>query len=242
MNITVLNFLDNLLDLIYPKRCMFCDEIIPFGYNEIICGNCDEFINYVEEPFCPKCGKTTHEENELCIDCQKTKHTYDKGISVFIYDGNIRNSILRFKYNNHKEYAKVYGKIMYDYFLMRNPFHADVILPVPMYYKKQKKRGYNQAELLAEEFSKRIGIEIYKDVLIRTKNTAAQSTLDFERRKENLKEAFKVEKNFLIKGKDIIIIDDIYTSGNTIEQCSSELIKAGAGKIYFFTLAVTLKK
>lgn len=117
----------------------------------------------------------------------------------------------------------------------------DYIINVPMYVKKKKKRGYDQAELIADHLSNLIGIPLEKDNLIRTKNTLPQSKVSFEEREQNVKDVFSVLNKDKIFGKNILLIDDIYTTGNTLNQCAKELKKAGAGEICYFTLAKTIK-
>lgn len=201
-----------ILNFIYPKRCIFCDEVVPINYEDEICKYCYTDINFVVED----------EENN---------------ISLFFYDDVTRFSIHRLKYYNKRNYAKVFAKMMYNKLLKFDYEKFDYIIYVPMYEKKKKKRGYDQAELIAFEFSKISGIKLENNNLIRTKNTLPQSKVSFEERKSNVSDCFCLVNKDKIKEKNILLIDDIYTTGSTIKSCSKILEEAGAKSVCFYTLA-----
>lgn len=207
-----------LLDCIYPKRCIFCEEVLPIKCKEFLCEHCLMDITFIYDDKEPN-------------------------IAVFEYDEVTRYSILRLKYYDKKQYAKYFAKMMYDKLKTIDFSKYDIIINVPMYIKKKKKRGYDQAELLAIEISKLCGINIEKGNLIRHKNTLAQSKVSYEERASNVAGIFSLLYPENIKNKNILLVDDIYTSGNTIMQCEKVLKKALANKVCFFTLAkVNLKK
>lgn len=224
----------------FPRTCVFCDEILTLTEKtKGLCECCNNKIKFVREPKCKKCGKSLMiEEKEYCNDCMKNEHLYDWGFSAFVYNDLVKKSIYRFKYHNRREYAYCYGKIIADEFYeeisMMNP---DVIIPVPIHRKRYMRRGYNQAELLARELSISTGIPMDNKILIRVANTRAQKELSVKERHKNLEKAFKITED-VVKYNKIVIVDDIYTTGSTINACSKVLLENGAKKIYFISLSI----
>ncbi|MCR5670042.1 MAG: ComF family protein [Butyrivibrio sp.] len=235
------------LDLIYPGRCPVCDGILPvfeikngsLGPGGRIHKECKKKIRYVGDNTCMKCGKPLLQEDdkEYCDDCRKRKHVFDRGFSVFEYR-SISGSIYRFKYQKRQEYAQFYadaslkklGKVL-------SHLGIDVIVPVPMYPKKEWQRGYNQASVYGKALSERLSIPFADDLVRRTRNTVPMKSLDVSGRRNNLKKAFNIIRND-VKFKCILIIDDIYTTGSTIDAIAHEFRMAGAEKVYFLTLAI----
>lgn len=223
------------LDLLFPPRCPFCDVVMQVSG---VCDSCMKKLVFVTDPFCMKCGKQLERaEEEYCNDCMKTKHLFQKGRSLLVYEDLVRHSIYRYKYGKRKEYARVYG------FLLKNHLEeficqtkADCFVPVPLHKKRFRKRGYNQAKLLAKALEKQVGIPCRDDWVKRIKNTRPQKELDALTRQNNLKKAFKITGND-VKLKTIILIDDIYTTGSTIDALTQAFLSAGAREVYFITLA-----
>lgn len=191
----------------------------------------------IREPKCKKCGKPLLvQEQEYCRDCRTGEHFFTKGQAVFPYEKEIRKSVQRFKFQNKREYKDFYaeemaalcgGEIL--------EWAPDAILPIPMYRKKQKKRGYNQAEILAEEIGKRLGIPVRKRVLRRVRNTIPQKELSRRERQENLKDAFCVMLPDT-KIKKALLVDDIYTTGATIDAAARVLLEQGIEEVRFLVL------
>ena len=239
--------INRVLDYIYPRRCPVCDKIVgAFEYRNgrIRRGgyahrDCLKKIEYVKEPTCCKCGKPMPADSdaEYCSDCQKRKHLFTRGFSVFQYR-SVSGSIYRFKYQGRREYADFYAKVTGKRLGRRlKSLGIEAIVPVPMYSKKQRKRGYNQAEVYAKAVSKELGIPMDAHVIRRIKNTVPMKELDAVRRRNNLKKAFIMPKN-AVKYKCVLIIDDIYTTGSTIDEIAHEFRMAGVQRIYFLTLAI----
>lgn len=228
---------EKILDLIYPVRCPFCDRpVLPKeGY---VCDKCRENIRVVRQPYCMKCGKPLRqEEKEYCGDCNRIEHGYDRGRFLLVYEGRVRESVYRFKYGKRREYAKAYGQWMEqelgEFVRLIRP---DALIPVPLHKKRFRKRGYNQAEELAKEIGRRMKVPVYTSYVQREKNTKPQKELDFSGRQNNLKKAFKITRND-VKLNTTIIIDDIYTTGSTVDALSAELKAAGVQKVFFLCLA-----
>ncbi len=226
-----------LTDLIYPRRCPVCDRAVsPFG--RLVCETCKEAFEYVKEPYCMKCGKKLEDaQTEYCSDCMRRRHLFDRGRALCSYR-SISDSIYRFKYKGRREYAAYYAACM-DRGLGNwiRQCRPDALVPVPIHASKRRVRGYNQAEALAKELGSRTGIPVEADLVRRVRKTVPMKELSLGERQNNLKRAFKICRND-VKLNTIIIIDDIYTTGSTIDAMSYELRKAGVKRIYFVTLAI----
>jgi ComF family protein len=226
-----------LLNLLFPRRCPVCDHpVAPF--DSLVCTSCKQTFTYIKQPYCLKCGKPlAREEQEYCHDCTTHRHLFDRGLALFEYK-SVSDSIYRFKYKGRQEYAAYYASCMtkklQDFI---TNCQADALIPVPIHKSRRYQRGYNQAEALARELSGLTGIPVVTDLIIRSHKTAPMKDLSASERQNNLKRAFKICRND-VKLSTIIIIDDIYTTGSTIDAMSLELKKAGVKRIYFMTLAI----
>lgn len=227
-----------LTDLLYPPRCPFCEEILSEEERGMLaCASCCEKLNYVDADYCMKCGrKLLTGREEYCRDCGKRKHFFIQGRSVFVYATPVKQSLYRMK-NGRQEYAHFYGKEMeriLGKWIQR--CRIEVILPVPVHARKKRIRGYNQAELLARELGQRMELPVAGNLLVKRKHTQAQKSLDAAGRRDNLKGAFGVEYQF--EGERILLVDDIYTTGATVDMAAEALRKAGAGEVYVVTAAI----
>lgn len=227
----------NLLDYLFPARCVVCDEVTD-GSCKGLCPKCRGKVVYIKDPYCMKCGKQLKkEEKEYCDDCEKTRHLFDSGISVYDY-GSMADSIFRFKYAGRTEYASFYGKDLYEkkvYWLKE--VRPDALVPVPIHSSRMRKRGYNQAALIARELSKHSGIPVKEHLIERNGRTRPLKDLSHAERQNNLKRAFKIRQND-VKLNTIVIIDDIYTTGSTIDAMTRVLKEAGITKVHYITLTI----
>ena len=231
------SFLGTLTDLLYPRRCPVCDRAVrPFG--SLVCETCKNEPVYVKELCCMKCGKElANEETEYCGDCMRHRHLFDRGRAVFVYK-SVSDSIYRFKYKGRQEYAAYYAECMTERlgeWIMR--CRPDALIPVPIHASKRHVRGYNQAEVLARELGHILHIPVEPNLIKRVRKTSPMKDLSVSERQNNLKRAFKICRND-VKLSTIIIIDDIYTTGSTIDAMSYELRRAGVERIYFVALAI----
>ncbi len=228
---------DWILQLLFPRRCPFCDEPIPGGA-AYVCVRCEKKIRVIREPYCYKCGKPVESgEKEYCRDCRKYGHVFERGRALLLYSGEVKASIYRFKYAGRKEYAKAYAALVMqelsDYF---REVDANAIVPVPLHKKRYQKRGYNQAELLAREIGRYTSLPVLPQLVTRTRDTLPQKQLDRGGRQNNLKKAFKINGND-VKLNTIILIDDIYTTGSTMDAIAQVLRDAGVKQIFFLTIS-----
>lgn len=229
-----------ILDLLYPARCPVCDGVLLPG--EEVCEECLPRLRYVTDPRCCKCGKPLqNEEEEYCQDCcpdgMGRTHIYDSGLALYEYE-LIKDSLYRFKYKGRCEYAGFFGKEMVERLGDRiAAWHPDALLPVPMYRRKERMRGYNQAHLLAQGVGAALHIPVRQDLMVRQRQTVPMKELDPAGRQINLKKAFIIGR-FDVKLKCIIIVDDIYTTGSTMDEMAKVLRSAGVSRIHFLTLAI----
>ncbi len=227
-----------LLDLLYPRHCPLCNTILNFG-NVSVCNGCMKQQKRIKPPYCMKCGKTIGDSTlEYCQDCSKITKSYNRGFPVFSYTGGIKNALYDFKYKNQREYGAFFAEcIMEQYGASLERLGLDGLIPIPVHKSKKKVRGYNQAEVLAKQLGKRLQIPVYPQYLVRAVNTNPQKELNDKTRMKNLKNAFKIGEN-TIKLKKILLVDDIYTTGATIESCTRVLLQAGVEEVYYTSVAI----
>lgn len=226
-----------LQDILCPPKCIICERTLPVGEN--ICKNCSDRLPYIGDVFCMKCGKPINSDSEeYCSDCMKRKHYFERNISLWTYSPNLKKSIYKFKYSNKKYYGKYFvDEIVKRYGDIIRKWDIDGIIAVPMYKGKLLQRGYNQAEILALELGRRLGITVYRNIVKRIVNTIPMKQLNDKERQKNIKGSFKVTSN-VIKLKKVLLVDDIFTTGCTADEISKELKKSGVHCIYLVTLCV----
>jgi len=198
----------------------------------------EAILNLLYPNVCGICGKICKES--ICEKCELKLQEYEiNNIGVFRYEGIIRKKIIEYKFGDkaylYKTFAKIILKNEKICGFLRN---YDIIIPVPLSKKKKQARGYNQTELVAREIAKNItNLKLETNILVKTKDTEVQSLLTKTQRTENVKNAFAVKNAENIKGKKIILFDDIYTTGATANECSRVLTEAGAEEIMILTIA-----
>ncbi len=225
------------LGILYPPRCPICDEITDTGGR--ICPACTGKVREIGEPVCKKCGKPLEDERrEYCPDCAAKKHLYTQGKAVFVYGEGIPKSLYRFKYANKREYAEYYAdRAAKRYGAWLKSREAEVLVPVPMYFWKKRLRGYNQAEIFARALGRNTGIPVDTRLVKRVRNTAPQKTLNDVQRKRNLKNAFQLVPD-IVEYTQIVLVDDIYTTGSTMDAVAGVLLDAGVKNIYYICISI----
>lgn len=221
-----------LSEAFFPRN-FTCDICGIETFDGNICPDCLKTVEFNDGITCPVCGRKT-DSPELCFECKADAPLYKRAVSALVYGEGA--TILIAKFKNGSGYLKDYFAGLIAKKLTDFP-KADCIVYVPMTKKAELKRGYNQSELLAKSLSERINIPVLKDALIKTKDTSEQKTLSQKQRAENLKSCFKVEDRKAVQGKNVLIIDDILTTGATAEAISEKLLRAGAAHIYLATVA-----
>ena len=209
-----------------------CDSCGIETFDGNLCPDCLKEMTFNDKITCPVCGRKA-ERQEICIECKAKPPLFEYGMSALIYDGTAIKLIHKFK--NGDAYLK-------EYFADLIVAKLDVLAPidyiayVPMTKKAERKRGYNQAKLLAESISKRINVPVC-DAIEKVKDTTAQKSLSGKDREKNLKNSFKAKSKDALLDKNILLIDDILTTGATADAVSSALFKAGAMKVFLATIA-----
>ncbi len=219
--------IDYLLDFVFPPRCVICGELTGYGSGIKICEKCAENTSYVENDW----------DYTFTLRNKAGKHVYfECGKAVFKYSF-VKKSIERFKYYGARSLGREYARIMFNYFENTGIFEkADCIVYVPISKNRYKTRGFDQAGYLAKELAQISGIEFIPKGILRHKDTVPQNKLKLHERFENVKDAFSIG-NFNFTDRKVIIVDDIFTTGSTINECARVLKKSGAKEVYFLTFA-----
>lgn len=225
-----------LLDVVYPRRCPICHDIVqPKG--ELVCCSCAGKIQPIQEPYCKKCGKPIEkEEREYCADCARREHIFEEAAGIFIYDQTMQKSLMKCKYGGRREYLDYYGQMMARHgakFLKR--WQPQAIVPIPLHKTRMCLRGFNQSAELAHALGRELGIPVQEHMLEKNRKTRPQKELEENQRRRNLLGAFSLGKDFHPLRR-IVLVDDVYTTGSTVDEAAKCLKKAGAGKIYVLTL------
>ncbi|MBQ7535877.1 MAG: ComF family protein [Stomatobaculum sp.] len=229
---------DLLTDSLFPRRCPVCGDIVsPPGYQ--VCRNCFPKLLFVEPPVCMKCGKGLTDESEaFCSTCASAERSFEYGAALLYYDDIMRRAVSGIKYNNRREYIKPFAKMFWlRWGKVLREMNADCLVPVPLHPSRFKKRGFNQAELLARELGVLSGIPVRTDLLFREKRTEAQKELTPDQRIRNLQKAFRADPE-KVDVSSVILVDDIYTTGSTAEACTRALKEAGVQKVYTACLCI----
>ena len=196
------------------------------------CPYCKPQIKPIREPLCKRCGKAIRQETEeYCYDCQQKQHFFQQGRGVYQYEGPMKKAMYRLKYSNRRRYAEVIAKDAMRYHgRWISEIGVEALVPVPVHPNKLRRRGYNQAEVLARAISEQSGIPV-ATLVERVVDTLPQKEMTAENRGKNLKNAFKVVNNGL-KYKKVLIIDDIYTTGATVDSIAKILLDRGIVEVY----------
>ncbi len=261
-------FRDMVADSIFRERniCFLCGEYNPF-IEKNLCGRCRDRYSLIDSDICRICGRKikVHEEGRdfRCCECIGNKNHCDGGISAFEYRGGIKNLIADFKYREKLYLKDFFAEEMVSVLEKRAGMHSvcdyyeisisgvsegisgqmdkiDFIVPVPMERKRKKKRGYNQAEILAGRVSAFTGLPLENNMLIRKEALKSQKSLGRIERQINIRNTVEVSQNSFPEGRTVLLVDDVYTTGATVDECARALKEKGAGTVYFLTAASTV--
>jgi competence protein ComFC len=218
------------LNLLFPQRCLGCGE-----EGEILCRSCLNSALRIMPPICPKCGKP-QSSGVLCPRCVNWKTDLDGIRSPFRFDGVIREAIHQFKYKNIRTLSAPLANLLKDYYFL-NSIPTQALVPVPLHSKRLKERGYNQAELLAQELGKLLHFPVIIDCLVRDSYILPQAkTSSAEERHKNVKDAFSCRSSKLT-GIQVLLIDDVSTSGSTLDACAAALKSSGVVSTWGLVIA-----
>jgi len=248
------SFFNFFLDALYPPICIKCKKLLKnndkydkndfFSYNlkSYLCYNCSNEFVPSEGPMCSVCGmnfKSKETIDHICYECIIKPKKFYKARSCGSYTNVLRDVIHHYKYKKKQYLAVPLGKIIYFTFEKYwSKDEIDIVIPVPLHIKRFRQRGFNQAYLLLDEFKKNSFV-INRNVLKRIRWTEPQTNLKKKMRLINLKNAFALDNCEQIKNKNVLIVDDVYTTGSTINECAKTLIKGGANRVSAITIAKT---
>lgn len=247
-----MSVLSALLDLAYPPlhNCLVCGAPFrPRGLVEL-CEGCLGALPLVRRPMCHHCGRPLRPwevkertKDPSCPDCYPTSGRGQRFLmarSPLVYEGLARDLLLALKFQGKYGLAEPLGQVMAAYVQEFRPFpRVDVVVPVPIHYERLQKRGYNQAQILASHVSRAARVPL-ADVMGRVRMSETQSLVDFAHRRENIRGCFAVRHPGEIRGKAVLLVDDIYTTGSTLDECSGELLRCGARSVVGFSAAVVV--
>ncbi|HQY68470.1 MAG TPA: ComF family protein [Pyrinomonadaceae bacterium] len=238
-------FRDSLLSLIYPSQCCACDRLVENFDDGVACAICWQMTRLFDgsQMLCAKCGAYFNESspnvNVFCRKCDE--HHYDRAVAGGIYERAISASINRLK--SHPVVARRVADVLTSVWDRSGFQNADLIIPVPLSDKRRIERGFNQSEILGTVISRRTGVEVDAHSLIRKIHTPIhRKAMDEKARELSVRDAFEVVRPKLIAGKHIVLIDDVFTSGSTVSNCSKVLKKSGAASVNVITLARAVKQ
>lgn len=229
-------------EAVFPSGiyCILCGSMIDDTRTYSLCDECIRKLHWIGEHSCDKCGKALPRQyrGRLCYDCMEREHEFERGYSCMTYGLHERELIFDYKYNGRGYMGKIFADMLYDRI---TPEHldADVIIPVPIHKKRERRRGYNQTEIMAARLSELMGIPMEKALLKRTRKTPPLRGLNPVEREMALNGAFEIyeREGSRVSGRCILLVDDIYTTGATADACSKILMRRGADKVYFLSLA-----
>jgi ComF family protein len=221
------------LDLLFPRWCVGCGR-----EGDYICYSCRQLLTRITPPICPRCGRP-QPDGILCHSCIDWQAQIDGIRSPFIFDGVIRQAIHELKYRNLRALAAPLAELLYDH-LKDNPVPGEVLVPVPLHPKRWRERGYNQSVLLARELGRLSGLPVVDDCLVRRQHTSPQArSANVDERRSNVAGAFEVRDGRL-RGREVLLMDDVSTSGATLDACAAALKSAGAASVWGMVLAMEL--
>lgn len=248
----------NLLDLLFPAKCPICGQILKRNERGV-CNICRKALPRVTEPVCSRCGKPLEADTEeYCLDCSKKRESdyiedrarykyaaksdpICRGTALWVYTDTMKRVMADFKYHGHyRMSAFLADELVRFRGVQICQWQPDYVIPVPLHRRRKWFRGFNQAVCVAEEIGKRLHIPVISVALERWYYTRPQKNLENQDRRENVKDAFRVSERWREKlcGKCILLVDDIYTTGATLESCASVLCEAGVKKVYFVCLCI----
>jgi ComF family protein len=236
-------FFKALFQFFLPPQCYCCEMFLPEG-QQGLCADCLSAIHWIEPPFCSRCGipfPSREEKDHLCGVCSEGERYFTMGRAPGCYEGSLREAVHRWKYEGKIHLSPLFGEWMVKCFFQHwetNLF--DLLIPVPLHPQRLRERGFNQALLLARELSLRTGIPCRKRVLEKRKPTLPQVNLSGRERERGVKGAFHLAEGKEVREKVILLIDDVYTTGTTANECSKVLMAGGAKRVDVLTLAHTL--
>lgn len=230
------------LDLLFPPICYICSRHLqPASEMSYLCPSCVGEVRFLASPLCPRCGKGMDKAagpaDRHCHECLTKPPAFDSARSVVYYQPPVKELLHRLKYKSDSSAAMVIAELIGKGPLRQSASGGDYIIPVPLFVSRLKMRGLNQSLILAKNIFPTEKVKIATDLLVRVKNTTAQSGLSGAQRRRNLQAAFEVREPHLLAGKNIWLIDDVFTTGTTVNECAKTLKKHDVASVHVWTCA-----
>lgn len=237
------NIIGGLVELVYPKTCLVCKKkLTDSSVDNLVCFECWGKIKRNLPPFCCCCGRQLSRKNltkSICAGCIKKTLHFDRAFSPCVYEGTLKELIHEFKYKNKDYLGSTLSKLMID-FIKEYELPMDLIdfiIPVPLHKTRLREREYNQAEILSNHIGREFKRMVSNNILIRNRYTKTQTELEPEKRLSNVKNSFSVTHHDVFKGKNLLLIDDVLTTGSTVSEAAYALKNSGANIVFVLTLA-----
>jgi len=237
-----MSFFYRLLDFILPTSCSFCNSSVGGSLVPYFCASCWADFSSIDGPVCPRCGKPfdspetlSHSPDHRCLACRQAPPVFDQALSIGYFEGPLREAIHQFKYRP----CRALGKPLAAWMAVniRPVSYIDCIIPVPLHVARLRQRGFNQALILAHELSRAFSLPLSFDNLKRVRPTRPQVELTGTERIKNVAGAFALRRPGELKDRDVLLIDDVFTTGATMNECARVLKDAGASRVTALTLA-----
>ncbi|MGQ9687561.1 MAG: ComF family protein [Desulfobaccales bacterium] len=229
----------NLLNFFLPRLCVFCGAVVAEEARAPACPACEAAVTWVASPLCPVCGRVYEAgvgADHLCGPCQTDPPPFERARAAVLYDedGPSGRAIKGLKYNRRLDMLPVMHQWLRGPQCLELVAEADLVAPVPLHPKRLRQRGFNQALLLAQTFP---GATLERELLVRVRHTPPQTGLNPKERRENVKGAFAVPRPDRVKDKKVLLLDDVFTTGSTVKECTRVLRRAGARRVDVLTVA-----
>ncbi|NLZ17757.1 MAG: ComF family protein [Desulfobulbaceae bacterium] len=231
-------WLHALADLFFPPQCLGCSTALTASISPLVCPTCQEFLPWIKAPLCTWCGAPFQVgSSHLCGACMARPPAFTLARSLFRYEGLIRDAIVSLKFQGDMALLPSLEVLCRQSALYADFSEPDFIIPVPLHPLRLQERGFNQALRFAQACFPQWRRKLAPFLLVRTVHTPPQTSLGGSARRCNLQGAFTIDADVCLNGKAILLIDDVFTTGTTVEVCSRELSRAGAARVEVFTLA-----
>lgn len=235
--------LDKIYDVLFPQDCIYCEGERRTG-GVFLCNLCRKDVALISRPYCNRCGRPldtsyefSHEAFE-CAPCRKDASYFDQARSLGIYEAALKQLIHHFKYNKQPAVMREIAPLLQAYFREPNEFHGEFwVVTVPLHVRKLRNRGFDQSYLIAREIAEIINMPLRADILARVKETEPQASKHKNDRLKNVRDAFIVNRPEEVRGRDLLLVDDVFTTGATLNEAARVLKKAKAGRVLAFTVA-----
>ena len=225
------------LDFFLPRLCLFCGGVVAAEAKAAVCTDCEGKIEWVESPVCSCCGlvfPTREGEDRPCGPCQTDPPPFARARAAAVYEGPVSTAIKRFKFERQMAYLPVLQHWLQQPRGRELVEEADLLIPVPLHPRRLQYRGFNQALLLARAFPE---AKVGRETLARVRYTVPQIGLNPKERRDNVHRAFAVPRPGEVKGKNVLLVDDLFTTGATVRECARVLRRAGARRVEVLTVA-----